>query len=163
MGWRYHLFPPIKGWLNLAVVIDLYSRRIVGWALAGHLRAGLFTDALRQALHSRLPPAACGFILHRGRGPGSQYPSREYRGLPARCCIRQSSSAKGDFYHNSWAESFMGTLKTAMLQDGCFVDAADARTGLFGYIESYYNHHRRHSSLASRTPAQFEACKRSPV
>ena len=58
MGWRYHLFPPVKGWLNLAVVIDLYSRRIVGWALAGHLRAGLFTDALRQALHSRLPPAA---------------------------------------------------------------------------------------------------------
>jgi transposase InsO family protein len=57
----------------------------------------------------------------------------------------------------------MGTLKTAMLQDGCFVDAADARTGLFGYIESYYNNHRRHSSLASRTPAQFEACKRSPV
>ena len=111
---------------------------------------------------SRLPPAACGFILHRGRGPGSQYPSREYRGLPARCCIRQSSSARGDSYHNSWAESFMGTLKTAMLQDGCFVDAADARTGLFGYIESSH-HYRRHSSPAYQTPAQFEARKLSPT
>ena len=71
-------------------------------------------------------------------------------------------SARANPYHNAWMESFMGTLKTGMLQDGCFIDAADARTELFGYIESYYNTHPRHSSLAYQTPAQFEARKLSP-
>ena len=151
--------PTTKGWLYLAVVIDLCSRRIVGWALAGHLRAGLVTEALRQALHSRRPPP--GLIFHSDRG--SQYASREYRSLLARSGIRQSMSARANPYHNAWTESFMGTLKTEMLQDGCFIDAADARTELFGYIESYYNTRRKHSSLAYQTPAQFEARKLSPA
>jgi transposase InsO family protein len=142
----------------LAVVIVRYSRRTVGWALAGHLRAWLVTDALRQALHSR-PPR--GLMFHSDRG--SQYYSREYRSLLARYGIRQSRSARANSYHNVWTESLMGTLKTGMLQDGCFIDAVDARTGRFGYIESYYHHHQMHSFLAYQTPAQFEACKLSPA
>jgi transposase InsO family protein len=141
----------------LAVVIVRYSRRTVGWALAGYLRAWLVTDALRQALHSR-PPR--GLMFHSDRG--SQYSSREYRSLLARYGIRQSRSARANSYQNVWTESLMGTLKTGMLQDGSFIDAVDTRTGRFGYIESYY-HHQRHSFLAYQTPAQFEACKLSPA
>jgi putative transposase len=145
--------PTGKGWLYLAVVIDLCSRRIVGWSLAGHLRASLVGDALRQALGSRSVPK--GLIFHSDRG--SQYGSREYRRLLEQAGIRQSMSARANPYHNAWTESFMGTLKTEMLQDGCFSDAADARIELFAYIDSYYNTQRRHSSLEYQTPAEFEA------
>jgi putative transposase len=149
--------PVGKTWLYLAVVIDLHSRKIVGWALAGHLRAGLVAEALRQALQKRRP--APGLIFHSDRG--SQYGSREYRTLLARHGIRQSMSARANPYHNAWTESFMGTLKKEMLQGGCFIDAADARTELFAYIEACYNTRRRHSSLAYQTPAQFEARNQS--
>jgi putative transposase len=149
--------PTARGRLYLAVIIDLCSRRIVGWALADHMRAGLVTDALRQALESRRP--ARGLIFHSDRG--SQYGSREYRRLLDRAGIRQSMSARANPYHNAWTESFMGTLKREMLQGGCFVDARDARVELFDYIESYYNTHRRHSSLGYLSPAQFEAQKLS--
>jgi putative transposase len=149
--------PVGKGWLYLAVVIDLNSRKIVGWALADHLRAGLAAGALRQALQSRRP--ARGLIFHSDRG--SQYGSREYRSLLARHGLRQSMSARANPYHNAWTESFMGTLKKEMLQGGCFINAADARTEIFAYIEAYYNTRRRHSSLAYLTPVQFEAGKTS--
>ena len=145
--------PAGKGWLYLAVVIDLCSRRIVGWALTDHLKASLVGDALRQALGSR--PVPQGLIFHSDRG--SQYGSREYRSLLERAGIRQSMSARANPYHNAWTESFMGTLKTEMLQEGCFIGAADARIELFAYIESYYNTHRGHSSLDYKTPAEFEA------
>ena len=145
--------PTGKGWLYLAVVIDLCSRRIVGWSLAGHLKASLVGDALRQALGSR--SVSRGLIFHSDRG--SQYGSREYRQLLEQAGIRQSMSARANPYHNAWTESFMATLKTEMLQDGCFIDTPDARIELFAYIESYYNTHRRHSSLAYKTPAEFEA------
>ncbi|RYD28532.1 MAG: IS3 family transposase [Verrucomicrobiaceae bacterium] len=145
--------PVGQGWMYLAVVLDLCSRKVVGWALADHLRAGLVTDALRQALGSRRPPR--GLIFHSDRG--SQYGSREYRALLQRHGIRQSMSARANPYHNAWTESFMGTLKTEMLQGGCFIDARDARTELFAYIDSYYNTHRRHSSLGYLSPAEFEA------
>jgi putative transposase len=149
--------PTAKGWLYLAVVIDLCSRKIVGWALADHLRAGLVADALRQALESRRP--ARGLIFHSDRG--SQYGSREYRRILDRAGIRQSMSARANPYHNAWTESFMGTLKREMLQDGCFVDVRDARVELFDYIESYYNTRRRHSSLGYLSPADFETRKLS--
>ena len=149
--------PVGKGWLYLAVVIDLCSRKIVGWALADHLRAGLVTDALRQALESRRPPR--GLIFHSDRG--SQYGSREYRRLLEQAGIRQSMSARANPYHNAWTESFMGTLKREMLQGGCFADEGDARIELFAYIDSYYNTRRRHSSLGYKTPAEFEAQKLS--
>lgn len=145
--------PTATGWLYLAVVIDLCSRRIVGWALADHLRASLVTDAFTQALRVRRP--AAGLIFHSDRG--SQYGSGLFRGHLQRAGVLQSMSARANPYHNAWTESFIGTLKTEMLQDGCFIDATDARTELFAYIESYYNTLRRHSSLQYQSPAHFEA------
>ena len=145
--------PTSAGWLYLAVVIDLCSRKIVGWSLAGHLRAELVAAALQQALGSRrtLP----GLIFHSDRG--SQYGSGAFRALLREAGMRQSMSARANPYHNAWTESFIGTLKTEMLQDGFFIAHADARTELFAYIESYYNTHRKHSSLGYKTPAAFEA------
>ena len=145
--------PTAAGWLYLAVVIDLCSRKIVGWSLAGHLRADLVADALRQALGSRrtLP----GLIFHSDRG--SQYGSGTFRALLRKAGMRQSMSARANPYHNAWTESFIGTLKTEMLADGSFIAHADARIELFAYIESYYNTHRKHSSLGYKTPASFEA------
>lgn len=149
--------PTAKGWLYLAVIIDLCSRRIVGWSLAGHMRAGLVSDALRQALEWRRP--ARGLIFHSDRG--SQYGSREHRRLLDRAGIRQSMSARANPYHNAWTESFMGTLKREMLQGGSFADERDARIELFAYINCYYNTRRRHSSLEYLSPAEFEAQKLS--
>jgi putative transposase len=145
--------PTVTGWLYLAVVIDLCSRKIVGWSLANHLRTELVTEALQQALGSRSGTGET--IFHSDRG--SQYGSKAYRDLLARSGMRQSMSARANPYHNAWTESFMGTLKTEMLQDGSFIDSSDARTEIFEYIEAYYNTHRKHSALGYQTPAQFEA------
>lgn len=150
--------PTSRGWLYLAVVIDLCSRRIVGWKLANHLRAGLVIDALGQALGSRR--VRPGLIFHSDRG--SQYGSRAYRRILARNGIRQSMSARANPYHNAWTESFMGTLKNEMLRNGCFIAEADARLEIFSYIEGYYNTERRHSSLNYETPARYEAAITSP-
>lgn len=145
--------PTAGGWLYLAVVIDLCSRRVVGWSLARHMRAGLVSQAFRQALESRRP--APGLIFHSDRG--SQYGSREYRELLEGCGALQSMSARANPYHNAWTESFIGTLKAEMLQGGCFADERDARLEIFDFIEAYYNTRRKHSSLDYRTPAQFDA------
>lgn len=146
-------FIPVSGrWLYLAVIIDLCSRKIVGWALADHLRSQLVIDALQQALGSR--STAQKPIFHSDRG--SQYGSTAYRQLLSQAGMRQSMSARANPYHNAWTESFMGTLKSEMLQDGCFHNDNDARIEIFSYIESYYNTHRKHSSLGYKTPAQFE-------
>jgi putative transposase len=146
-------FIPVSGrWLYLAVIIDLCSRKIVGWALADHLRSQLVIDALQQALGSR--STAQKPIFHSDRG--SQYGSTAYRQLLSQAGMRQSMSARANPYHNAWTESFMGTLKSEMLQDGSFLNDNDARIEIFSYIESYYNTHRKHSSLGYKTPAQFE-------
>jgi transposase InsO family protein len=144
--------PTSAGWLYLAVVIDLCSRKIVGWSLAGHLRAELVIKALQQALGSRT--ALPGLIFHSDRG--SQYGSGAFRDLLRQAGLSQSMSARANPYHNAWTESFMGTLKTEMLQDGSFIAYADANVELFAYIESYYNTHRKHSSLGYMTPTTFE-------
>jgi putative transposase len=140
-------------WLYLAVIIDLHSRRIVGWALADHMRAELVTEALRKALSTRR--VAPGLIFHSDRG--SQYGSRAHRQMLEDAKIEQSMSARANPYHNAWTESFMGTLKNEMLQGGSFAIEADARIEIFDFIESYYNHHRKHSAIRYQTPAQFEA------
>jgi putative transposase len=144
--------PTTAGWLYLAVIIDLCTRRVVGWSLARHMRSGLVADAMRQALQTRRPEA--GLVFHSDRG--SQYGSGHYRSLLAGAGAIQSMSARANPYHNAWTESFMGTLKSEMLQDGCFIDEDHARTGIFEFIEGYYNTHRKHSSLGYRTPRQFE-------
>jgi len=145
--------PTSSGWAYLAVVIDLYSRKIVGWALADHLRAELVVAALKHAINSRRIKR--GGIFHSDRG--SQYGSASFRSLLHRTGMRQSMSARANPYHNAWTESFIGTLKSEMLQGGCFLDHDDARTEIFAYIESYYNTRRKHSALGYQTPTQFEA------
>ena len=144
--------PSASGWLYLAVVIDLCSRRIVGWSLATHMRSELVVHALKQALQAR--PKASGALFHSDRG--SQYSSTGFRTLLASAGLRQSMSSRANPYDNAWTESFMGTLKREMLQGGCFEDLADARTELFEYIESYYNNQRKHSAIGYLTPNQFE-------
>jgi putative transposase len=145
--------PTSNGWLYLAVIIDLYSRKIVGWSLDDNLRTPLVIDALKQALGSRSTTQKP--IFHSDRG--SQYGSGAYRKILRQAGMRQSMSARANPYHNAWTESFMGTLKAEMLQDGCFINAEDARTEIFAYIDSYYNTQRKHSALGYQTPAQFEA------
>lgn len=86
----------------------------------------------------------------------SEFADRAYRQLLSQAGMRQSVSARANPYHNAWTESFMGTLKNEMLQGGCFIDDTDARIEIFSCIESYYNTHRKHSSLGYKTPAQFE-------
>ena len=143
--------PTSAGWLYLAVVIDLCSRRIIGWSLADHLRTDLVLEALHQALQTR---SAKGAIFHSDRG--SQYGSVAFRQALAKAGLLQSMSARANPYHNAWTESFIGTLKREMLQEGCFENAADARLEIFEYIEAYYNTHRKHSALRYKTPSQFE-------
>lgn len=144
--------PTSTGWLYLAVVIDLGSRRIVGWSLARHMRCELVVHALQQALQAR--PQARGALFHSDRG--SQYGSRAFRALLQRGGLRQSMSARANPYDNAWTESFIGTLKREMLQGGCFADATDARLELFDYIDGYYNNHRKHSAIGYLSPNQFE-------
>jgi transposase InsO family protein len=145
--------PMGDGWLYLAVVIDLCTRRIVGWALADHMRAELVIDALKQAIGSRGKHR--GSIFHSDRG--SQYGSRAYREILRATGLRQSMSARANPYHNAWTESFIGTLKKEMIQGGSFQNQADARTEIFAYIDGYYNTVRKHSALNYLTPNQFEA------
>ena len=144
--------PTADGWLYLAVVIDLCSRRIVGWSTAGHMRSELVTAALHQALESR--PRTSGIIFHSDRG--SQYGSRLFRRALAAAAMVQSMSGRANPYDNALTESFIGTLKREMLQGGRFEDATDARTEIFEYIEAYYNNQRKHSSIGYQTPMQFE-------
>ena len=143
--------PTSQGWLYLAVVIDLCSRRVVGWSLDDHLRSDLVLDALHQALQTRPTDDT---IFHSDRG--SQYGSTPFRQALNKAGLRQSMSARANPYDNAWTESFIGTLKHEMLQGGCFENATDARLEIFEYIEGYYNTHRKHSSLDYKTPAQFE-------
>lgn len=145
--------PSSEGWLYLAVVIDLFSRRVVGWHLEERMHSHLVQEALKQALTTRGKQFK-KLIFHSDRG--SQYGSGAFRRQLLDAKIEQSMSAKANPYDNSWTESFMGTLKREMLGEGCFEGIADAKTALFEYIESYYNTKRMHSSLDYQTPSQVE-------
>lgn len=142
--------PTRTGWLYLAVIIDLHSRRIIGWSLADHMRSDLVIAALRQALQTRSPGAQT--IFHSDRG--SQYGSIAFRNELAQ--IRQSMSRRANPYDNAWTESAIGTIKREMLQGGCFENAVDAQFEIFEYIDGYYNSRRKHSSIGYQTPKQFE-------
>ena len=146
-------FIPVEsGWLYLAVVIDLCSRRIVGWSLGDHLRTDLVLSALEQALSTQPTDQT---IFHSDRG--SQYGSSAFRAALANAGMLQSMSRRANPYDNAWTESFIGTLKSEMLQEGCFQNASDARLEIFQYIDGYYNTRRKHSSLGYLSPSQFEA------
>ena len=146
--------PTAEGWLYLATVIDLYSRKIVGWATADHLRAELPATALRMALRERNPPQE---LLHHS-DRGVQYACDDYQQLLANNGMTASMSRKGNCYDNAVMESFFGTLKTELTHHETFTTRDEARQTLFEYIEVFYNRKRRHSSLGYRSPAEYEAC-----
>jgi transposase InsO family protein len=141
-----------EGWLYLAVILDVYSRAIVGWAMCERMTATLTCDALRMALFRRHRPR--DVIVHSDRG--SQYCSREYRRLLRKNGLICSMSAKGDCYDNAAMESWNHSLKVEAVHGERFVTRAHAKRQLFDYIEAYYNRQRLHSSLGYLSPAQFE-------
>jgi transposase InsO family protein len=145
------------GWLYLAVILDAFSRRVVGWALADHLRTELATAALQMALTSRRPTA--GLIHHSDRG--SQYLSAAYTQLLADHGARSSVGRPGTCYDNAAAESFFATLKTELLHRASWPTQQHARSAIFYYLEGFYNRQRRHSTLGFRSPADFEADHRA--
>lgn len=141
-----------EGWLYLAAVQDVFSRRIVGWSMADHMRAELVVDALEMALAQRRP--APGLIHHSDQG--SQYVSLAF-GQQARAAgIAQSMGSRGDCYDNAVAESLFATLKKELIHRRTWPTRADLRTEVFDYIEVFYNRQRRHGSLGMLSPAQFE-------
>jgi transposase InsO family protein len=142
-----------EGWLYLAVVLDLYSRRVVGWSMRPHLRAELACEALEMALQSRRPGP--GLLHHSDRGV--QYASEAYRRRLSEVKIEPSMSRAGDCYDNAVTESFFGTLKTELVNHERYATHEEARRSLFEWIEVFYNRQRRHSSLGYLSPEAFEA------
>ena len=145
--------PTGQGWLYLAGVIDLCSRKVVGWSMAEHLRTDLVADALRMAIARRSPGE--GLLHHSDRGV--QYASDDYQHLLAVSDIACSMSNKGDCWDNAVMESFWGTLKAELVNHEHYATRDEARASIFEYIEVFYNRHRLHSSLGYVSPEQFEA------
>ncbi len=145
--------PTAEGWLYLAVVLDLFTRKIVGWAMRDHMRAELTIAALIMAIQRQRPGA--GLIHHTDRG--SQYAAGDYRDILRAAAIVQSMSRKGNCWDNAPMESFFGTLKTELVHRDRYPDRDAARRDLFAYIEGYYNRQRRHSAIGYITPEQAEA------
>ena len=141
-----------EGWLYLAVVLDLFSRRVVGWSMQASMEAGLVCDALQMAIQRCAPSP--GLLYHSDRG--SQYASLIYQDLLDRHGMVASMSRKGNCWDNAVAESFFSTLKTELLPAQAFRTRDQARAMVFEYIEVWYNRKRRHSTLGYVSPAQFE-------
>ncbi len=144
------------GWAYLATVIDLASRKVVGWALADHLRAELAVDALDAACRRRRPPR--GVIFHSDRG--CQYTSNDFERLARRHGVTLSVGRTGTCWDNAVAESFFATLKAELVDGRRWASMAELRRGLFGFIEGWYNTRRLHSSLGYRSPSDYEAMLR---
>ena len=145
-----------EGWVYVCAVLDLFTRRIVGWAMAEHMTRELVLDALRMANKVRKPPP--GLIFHSDRG--SQYASHEVRAWLTTETMRQSMSGTGNCYDNAPMESFWHSLKVEETHGQDFATRAEATHSVFGYIEGWYNTTRLHSSLGYKSPAQFErACE----
>jgi putative transposase len=141
-----------EGWCYLAVLIDLYSRRVVGWALRKSLNRELAIAALLHALTCRKPPP--GLVQHTDRG--CQYASYEYRALLDEHGLRCSMSAAGNCYDNAVAESFFATLKKELVHGCAFETRSEAYDAISDYIENYYNAKRRHSAAGNQSPINFE-------
>jgi putative transposase len=141
-----------QGWLYLATVMDLYSRRIVGWAMADHLRAELTLAALRMAISAQRPGA--GLIHHSDRGV--QYASENYRKLVRSAGFQASMSRKGNCYDNAPMESFFHTIKTELVHHRHYATRQEASRDIFAYIEGFYNRTRRHSAIGYISPIEME-------
>jgi transposase InsO family protein len=145
--------PTAEGWLYLAVILDLFTRKVIGWAMRDHMRAELTIAALTMAIQRRRPRA--GLIHHSDRG--SQYAAGDYRDILRAAAITRSMSRKGNCWDNAPMESFFGTLKTELVHQSEYLDRDAARRDLFAYIEGYYNRQRIHSAIGYITPDQAEA------
>lgn len=141
-----------EGWLYLAVVLDLYSRKVVGWALSGRMTKQLVIDALQMAIWSRKPPR--GLILHSDRG--SQYCSYDYQELLTTHGLIGSMSKRGDCYDNAAMESWNHSFKVEAIHGEKFISRAKAKHHIFEYIEIYYNRIRLHSRLGYQSPELYE-------
>ena len=141
-----------EGWLYLATVIDLYSRRVVGWSMDDNMKVSLVNDAFNMAISQRNPPD--GLIWHTDRG--SQYASYSHKDLLIKNNIIQSMSRKGNCWDNAVAESFFKTLKNHIIYDNYFYTKKQAKAEIFEYIEVFYNRTRSHSYLGNLSPSKFE-------
>jgi transposase InsO family protein len=146
--------PTAQGWLYLAVILDLFSRKVVGWAMDTTLQTDLVKRALVAALTTRRPDA--GLLHHSDRG--SQYASQPYQTLLKERQIEVSMSRRGNCYDNAVTESFFATLKVERVNDQRYASPAEAKRDLFRYIEGFYNRCRLHSALGYLSPEQFERC-----
>jgi putative transposase len=145
--------PTNEGWLYVAGVLDLFSRKIVGWDMSSQIDATLVENALRMALYQRQPGK--GLLHHSDRG--SQYASYQIRNILAANQVQVSMSGKGNCYDNAVMESFWGTLKNEWVHHQKYLTRSQARTDIFSYIEGFYNTVRLHSTLGYLSPAEFEA------
>lgn len=144
--------PTAEGWLYLAVVLDLFSRRVVGWSMNGRMTKQLVMDAFSMAIGQRQPDE--GLLFHSDRG--SQYTSHDFQSLLATHHTLASMSGRGCCYDNAVAESFFSTLKMESVSHASYQTRAEAEMDIFFYIEGFYNQTRRHSSLGYLSPATFE-------
>jgi transposase InsO family protein len=143
----------LEGWLYLAVLLDLYSRAVIGWAMGPRLTGELTEQALRMALTTRLPEA--GLLHHSDRG--SQYAAGPYQQLLTTHGITASMSRKANCWDNACVESFFGTLKRERVYHRHYATRDEAKQDIFEYIEVFYNRTRRHSTLGYHSPAEYEA------
>jgi transposase InsO family protein len=144
--------PTDEGWLYLATILDLYSRKIVGWAMRDHMRVELTMAALMMAVQRQRPKP--GLIHHSDRG--SQYAAGDYQQALTDAAMTPSMSRKGNCWDNAPAESFFHTLKTELVHQRHYATKEEAKRDLFQYIEGYYNRHRIHSAINYLTPEQME-------
>ncbi|MDH5587429.1 MAG: IS3 family transposase [Nitrospirota bacterium] len=144
--------PTRAGWLYLAVLVDLYSRRVVGWAMSERQTTTLVVEAWRMAWAQRRP--AVGLLHHSDQG--NQYTASLYRTMLTRRGVVLSLSRKGNCYDNAVVESFFSTLKNELTHERSFQDRTEARQAIFEYIEGFYNRQRLHQTLSYRSPVEFE-------
>jgi putative transposase len=144
--------PTAEGWLYLAAIMDLFSRKIVGWAMRDHMRGELVSSALSMALRQQQP--AAGLIHHSDRG--SQYASHDYRAALAAAGLTASMSRKADCYDNAPMESFFHTLKTELVHHRQYQTRTDAQRDIFAFIEGFYNRTRLHSAIGYIPPIEME-------
>jgi len=148
-----------EGWLYLAAVQDAYSRQIVGWSMATHMRSSLVVDALKMALARRRPHP--GLIHHSDQG--SQYVSLAFGRAAGDAGIAVSIGSRGDAYDNAVAETFFATLKKELVNRRSWPDRLELQSAVFEYIEAFYNRQRRHSTLGMLSPVAYEQLRLSPL
>jgi putative transposase len=144
--------PTAKGFMYLAVVLDAWSRKVVGWSMANHLRTELVLDALEMAIGQR----RSGDVIHHS-DQGSQYTSLAFGGRCREAGVRPSMGSVGDAYDNAMCESFFATLECELLEHRRFASQAEAKMACFSFIEGWYNPVRLHSALGYRSPMAYEA------